>query len=274
MKRYFAPIYDGDFMELEHLPRIYPSKGQFYSDNADWLPKIVMEIDEDRFFLVPTIDTQSEKVIGYVMAEKKYGKLQKGRQDDVARFDNKSAPSLVTKGPHGTVIGYLQTSEKSSYIAVTRPQPIIPILLLPLFLVTVMVCVYFFWAPTLPPVANTDGLINGGLTPTIAEQLDPAYFNIKINATPIIKDGSMNIRIENSDRNIYDCMVTVGMMLGDTSEIIYTSPLISPDQALEYATIGEDYPSGVYDGKANFKFFADDGSLLGNATVSLTINIF
>lgn len=273
MKQYFAPLFTGETAALSELPLLLPHNGQRYSPEADPQPKAVITLGGECHCLIPKVDKESAEIVGFLTAKKKASKKQAITKDVIAYFHAADGAVLVTKKPHGRVIGYLQTQEENTFIAVTRPQLFIPILLLPFFLVTVMVLVYFCWSPKVLPHYGTDALTDGGLTPTIVAELDPAYFNIKVNATPIIKEGSMNIRVENSARNLYDCYVEVEMEQSGTSEMIYKSPLIQPEQSLEYATIEADYPPGVYDGRARFRFFDNDGNLLGNATVKLIINI-
>lgn len=92
----------------------------------------------------------------------------------------------------------------------------------------------------------------------------------KINATPVLEDGKMNIRIENSKRNIYSCKVEISLK---NEDIIYTSPMLAPNQSLEYATVDADIPEGSYDGVAVFRYFDGENELEVQSSVKLKINM-
>lgn len=273
MIQYFAPAYKGNSENLDELCVVAPNKQQLYEAKSEPQPNTVLSIGNELYSLLPEVDKHIAKIVGFLSAKKKSDEKQSYRSDAIARLCYGDTCALITAKTDESTVGYLATEQENAFIAITRPSPFIFLLPLSFLVLLVTVLIYFFWAPTVPPNVHTDELINGGLTPSIVAQLDPAYFNIKINATPIVKNGSMNLRVENSERNLYNCTVEVEMEYGESTEIIYKSPLINPNQALEYATVAGDFIPGVYEGKANFKFLTDDGKLLGNATVSLTINI-
>lgn len=79
----------------------------------------------------------------------------------------------------------------------------------------------------------------------------------------------MNIRIENSVRNIYDCYAEVFIR----EEIIYKSPVISPDQSLEFATVMVDFTPGEYDGMAVFHYLDGKEELEVSSSVRLVVGV-
>lgn len=46
----------------------------------------------------------------------------------------------------------------------------------------------------------SDPITNGSLTEEEREALQPDYFNVKLNATPAIENGKMNLRAENNSQ--------------------------------------------------------------------------
>lgn len=55
----------------------------------------------------------------------------------------------------------------------------------------------------------SDSITNGSLTPETTEPIEPDYFNVKINATPVIENGKMNLRAENNSENKFACQIEV-----------------------------------------------------------------
>ncbi|HMM32754.1 MAG TPA: hypothetical protein PKB13_13380, partial [Clostridia bacterium] len=92
-------------------------------------------------------------------------------------------------------------------------------------------------------IPEANGEVFDGMLPTdnpdeilalLQEKVDENQFAFRINANPRFtadcKNG--NLRIENPARNIY-CM-QVELILDETGEILYASPLIKPNQYVEY----------------------------------------
>lgn len=55
----------------------------------------------------------------------------------------------------------------------------------------------------------SDPITNGSLTEEEREALQPDYFNVKLNATPAIENGKMNLRVENSSQNEFICQIGI-----------------------------------------------------------------
>ena len=82
----------------------------------------------------------------------------------------------------------------------------------------------------------------------------------------------MNIRVENSARNTLNCRVEITVDLEDET-VIYNSPMLAPNQSLEYATVETDLPRGSHTGTATFHYFEEEEQLATTSSVQLTIHV-
>lgn len=88
--------------------------------------------------------------------------------------------------------------------------------------------------------------------------LKPNYFNIKINSTPTLKNGEMNLKIQNTKRNSGWCKVDI-YTDGESGgiNIIYSSPLLSPGESVETAKVDTEILPGKYDAVAKYVLYSD-----------------
>lgn len=98
-----------------------------------------------------------------------------------------------------------------------------------------------------------DELIDGELTPEQQELIEPSYFNIRINPTPELINGKMNLRLENPSHNIYSCQVEI--VLTENEKVIYKSARIDPNKTLEYCTVSESLPKGTHQATVKYMFY-------------------
>lgn len=77
-------------------------------------------------------------------------------------------------------------------------------------------------------------------------------FNVSINPTPIIKDGKINVMIENVPANNYFMQVDVFFKTKDGDQKIYSSGIIKQGFYIDEATTDTKLPPGDYDGYAVF----------------------
>lgn len=199
-------------------------------------------------------------------------------------FDNNSITGILSskdklypifKEKKGEVIGYLPVYKENSYVAFVKKDIAIPII--PLFLILLVCFILFYsflhFATLKKPLTlySNDAITQGVLTGEKETVLHPSYFNIKINATPIAEKGKMNIRIENSQRNLLKCRIDVKLDIDGKMTALYQSPILSPNQSLEYATVDESLPKGSYDGIATFHYFDDQQELSTTSSVKLVV---
>lgn len=110
-----------------------------------------------------------------------------------------------------------------------------------------------------PDYTSSDKVTKGALTSSeIEKAIKPNYYNIKLNVTPTLENNRLNLRIENPKRNEYACKVSMIVKVNDDEQVFYTSPLIKPDESLEYCTIDKSLLSGRYYAYAQYTLFKPD----------------
>ncbi len=135
-----------------------------------------------------------------------------------------------------------------------------------------------------PRLAASDpaGVQDGALPDTDPEELarrvqekaDEQKMSVHINSNPVFdaacKEG--NIRIENPQNSYYHQQVKI--YLEGEEEPVYESPVIKPNQYIEYCALSRQLPSG--DHKAVAYFYALDpetGQTIGQAGAQITITV-
>lgn len=119
------------------------------------------------------------------------------------------------------------------------------------------------------PVDNPDEILA-----MLQEKVDENQFAFRINANPYFEADCRNgnLRIENPARNRY-CM-QAELILDETGEILYTSPLIKPNQYIEYVALARQLPSGNH--AATVRFVAihpDSNAYMGEVAAAITLSI-
>lgn len=271
MKEYFSYSIKNQ-KDTEDLPRYIPHFDFIYEKkDGKKPPSDIMTIAQNSYLLfekLPSAENEKEQnvIVGYLCATKKHGKTKKLSCYANAVLHSGNAYYELQKRSDEKTIGYLKLMGGNQYVAVTRKRNFLLILwLLPILLMLILL---FIPHDTLP-IFGEDKVTSGAITPIDIGELDPDYFNLKINATPILEDGKMNIRIENSVRNVLDCYVEVFV----SDEIIYKSPLLHPDESLEFATVAVKIAPAVYDGTAVFHYYADNEELETTSSVRLKIDV-
>lgn len=269
MKEYFSYSVKSP-KDTEDLPRYIPDFAFIFVKTEDEKPPSdIITLSQNSYLLfekLPSAENEEEQniIVGYHCATKKHGKTKKLSRYANAVLYNGNDYYELQKKTDEKIIGYLKVMGKNQYVAVTRKRKFLPLLWLLLLLL-----IFMLFPPIPPPIFVPNEVTSGAITPIEIGELDPDYFNIKINATPILEDGKLNIRIENSLRNVYSCHVEVFL----AEKIIYTSPLISPNQSLEFATIDGKYPTGTYDGVAVFHYLDGEKELEVTSSVKLKIDV-
>lgn len=138
-----------------------------------------------------------------------------------------------------------------------------------------------FFLPRLAS-SNPVGVQDGALPDTDPEELakrvqekaDEQKMSVHINSNPVFdtacKEG--NIRIENPQNSYYHQQVKI--YVEGEEEPVYESPVIKPNQYIEYCALSRQLPSG--DHKAAAYFYALDpetGQTIGQAGAQITITV-
>ena len=257
---------------LPALKRYTPHPGNSDTVYDAHKPKVVLCIGDSTYALLPTLPNDDAVLAGYL-----YNKFAKKETlNGVLVSDGKRYP--LHSRHRGDIAGYLPLDEENTFAAVTQkdfpgiifPLPFIFILLLALA-IWILPLIHMIGVPVV--IYSNDPVVVGSITTQHTEPLETDYFNIKINATPILENGRTNIRIENSARNVLSCEVEITVNLEEGEVVIYHSPRLTPNQSLEYATIETALPQGSYNGIATFHYFNGAEALTTTSSVRLTIYV-
>jgi|LSQX01.3.fsa_nt_gb hypothetical protein len=132
-------------------------------------------------------------------------------------------------------------------------------------------------------IPESNGHVFDGMLPTdnpdevlalLQEKVDENQFAFRINANPVFTADckSGNLRIENPARNIY-CM-QAELILDETGEILYSSPLIRPNQHIEHVGLARQLKSGNY--AATVRFIAihpDTNAYMGEVAAAISLSV-
>ena len=132
-------------------------------------------------------------------------------------------------------------------------------------------------------IPEANGEVFDGMLPTdnpdeilqlLQEKVDKNQFAFRINANPVFSADckSGNLRIENPARNIY-CM-QAELILDETGEILYASPLIRPNQYIEHVSLMRRLENG--DHAATVRFIAihpDTDAYMGEVAAAISLSV-
>lgn len=108
----------------------------------------------------------------------------------------------------------------------------------------------------------------------LQEKVNEGQFAFRINANPYFSADckSGNLRIENPARNIY-CM-KAELILDETGEILYSSPLIKPNQYIEYIPLSRQLSIGDYPATVRFvAIHSETGAYMGEVAAAITLSV-
>ncbi|MEG0893203.1 MAG: hypothetical protein RSB78_01035 [Oscillospiraceae bacterium] len=98
------------------------------------------------------------------------------------------------------------------------------------------------------------GIMPGMTESEIADRLnrivDDSKVNIAMNSAPILKDGAMNVAIENIPGNKYSFRVRV--VMDEDDKVLFETDLIDPGFYIEELKVKEKLEPGAYDATATF----------------------
>lgn len=119
------------------------------------------------------------------------------------------------------------------------------------------------------PVDNPDEILA-----LLQEKVDENQFAFRINACPYFEADckSGNLRIENPARNRYHMQAE--LILDETGEILYASPLIKPNQYIEYVPLARQIASGEH--AATVRFIAihpETDAYMGEVAAAITLSV-
>lgn len=105
-------------------------------------------------------------------------------------------------------------------------------------------------------------------------QVEEGMLDISIAAKIEFENGTSEgtANIENVPGNIYN--IEVSIELSDTGEVVYETPLMTPNQYIEKIKLNQDLDAGTYPAIATFTAYnADTGEEEGQAAAEITIEV-
>lgn len=105
-------------------------------------------------------------------------------------------------------------------------------------------------------------------------KVEEGMLDISISSKIDFENGTSEgvANIENVPGNIYD--IKVSIELSDTGEVVYESPLMTPNQYIEKIKLNRDLDAGTYPAIATFTAYnTEDGVEEGQAAAEITIEV-
>ena len=108
--------------------------------------------------------------------------------------------------------------------------------------------------------------------------IEEGRVNISMNPTPVIKDGEINVRIENVPANHYYLQVDVYLYPetgnAEKRELVYSSGILKQNFYIENGKTETSVKTGEYDGIAIFSALdPETGEEIGKASLTLVITV-
>lgn len=100
----------------------------------------------------------------------------------------------------------------------------------------------------------------------------PTSYNVRMNSEWVFADGetvSENAYVENSTRNKND--VYFDVMISDTEEIIYESPVLPVGSHIDAVTLGKDLDAGTYDCVCKYYLVDEEQNPVATVSVAVTV---
>lgn len=236
-------------------------------------------------------------VYGYIEISDKENKKVKVKLEDVkASIDKKVA--ILSKKKSGQLIGYIaiKTNEgNTEYVGLfVGKMNILPIIII----IAIMMIIGGLFIGNSETVKNTIGRDkynktdfkdgdkgSGELGAEEYDFGDQPVFRIKINCTPAVVDGEMNIRIESPEKENknYAFVVKVYTLQkvdreGNVIEtyegdgnLIYESPLVYANENISDCKIDTELEDGVYVGRAVYEIYDLDLNFISQTAAKLEI---
>lgn len=249
----------------------------------------------ERVFEVLEEKPADAEVFGYVTVTSKENKTEKVKLEDVkSTIENKVAVKR-NKG-NQKIVGYTWLNEQT-LVALVEDKVNLLIIILPLLILFLGVGIFMYSSvsnnPSTEQTEDDKPVFKDGEKGTGEigkEAIDfgsQPMFRMKLNCTPTVENGMMNIRIESpAEENAdYGFVVKVyalqevdaeGNVVKDMSDEpvqIYESPLIFANENIEYCELDEMIGNGTYIGRATYDVYDLEQNFIGQTAAKLMIKV-
>lgn len=155
--------------------------------------------------------------------------------------------------------------QENTPVVKQKKSPLVPVLLLAILIVLLLL---LFTKQGIPSSdvpsnqGNSSAIVDGELDlmgyeeikAGLQSKVDESYMNLKINLNPVFNDvkGKGNLMIQNSSSNKSNIQVSI--YLEESNELIYTSPILKPNQSIseDQLTHPEKVTTGTHKALAMF----------------------
>ena len=237
-------------------------------------------------------------ILGYAVVSNKENKKLKVKANKIkTTINNEIAILKETEGKK--VIGYVRVEKDNTYIGLIEEKQSVLFIILPLFIgLLIGVLVIGLTTPdrncekdpekqtTTSIESGTDEKGTGELDSVKTEFMEQRSFRMRLNTTPTITNGKMNLRLESpqEENRDYGFIVKVyitgkldskGNVIETYEEMvhIYTSPMIYANENVMNCTVNKELELGHYVGKAVYEIYDLNNVLLGKVASKLSITV-
>lgn len=235
----------------------------------------------------------SDTIRGYISVSKNEYKYEKQSLENVSSAIDGKIAIHKKKGSNEVIVGYVKINNDTYAIVKKR---YVGLIIIPILVVGLSIGVLYTVKTFMPePVEDiteeisteveveevTDEKGTGSLDGEEPVKYESEGFRFKINTSPILSDGKLNVRIESPEAEnsefvaIYDYYINAKVdanynVIEQYEEPIniYTSPKIYGNENLEFATVDTDLEEGYYTGVCYCSIYdTNDNFLMTNGAV-------
>ncbi len=284
-------------------------KGLYFkeSDKLDSLVKIELkefEMSEDtdtcivynrQFFEVLEEKPEGAEIYGYVSVVYKEDKTERINLEDVKSTIENKVAIRKNKG-NERIVGYTYLND-DTLVALVEKKANLLVFIIPLLIIFLGIGLFMLsnisninegkQTEDEKPVFKDGEKGTGEIGKETIDFGEQPLFRMKLNCTPTVENGSMNIRIESpAEENAdYGFVVKVyalqeadveGNVLKDMSDEpvqIYESPLIFANENIEYCELDQMIKSGTYIGRATYDVYDLEQNFIGQTAAKLMIKV-
>ncbi|MEG1069173.1 MAG: hypothetical protein RSE27_03115 [Ruthenibacterium sp.] len=108
------------------------------------------------------------------------------------------------------------------------------------------------------------GMSDAEITDRLNRIVKDSEVNVTMNAQPVLKDGILNVAIENIPANKFAFRVKV--VMDETQKTLFETDIIDPNHYIENVKVDEKLAAGAYDATATFTCYDPETLQVAGAT--------
>lgn len=238
---------------------------------------------------------EGAEIYGYVSVVYKEDKTERIKLEDVKSTIENKVAIRKNKG-NERIVGYTYLND-DTLVALVEKKANLLVFIIPLLIIFLGIGLFMLsnisninegkQTEDEKPVFKDGEKETGEIGKETIDFGEQPLFRMKLNCTPTVENGSMNIRIESpAEENAdYGFVVKVyalqeadveGNVLEDMSDEpvqIYESPLIFANENIEYCELDQIIDSGMYIGRATYDIYDLEQNFIGQTAAKLMIKV-